>query len=379
MNTDTSHHGHERRSRLFTNTPCSQTRLAVLLRLPRFTHSRTLSPFRQANMSTTGDLLAAAEDYLELSKHPGMKERERLAASGPRRKGTIPVRPLTCPGLHIRQHPFTSTPAMGIRGPSSPTLPLPEWVPPTATTEFEHKRPFESRFFKDPLRQPFVVGGALPDSKGHFLERPPDGATLYTATHADVALDALNADPHRPTEWANRNVYGRDRSFRQAKLDRVAELAEGSDLFVPTARRLAPAEAAAAASLRSEIAAIASQRRRLQRASCGLSMASKKKHAAAAARNEAARRVREKAVADHVAEHEGKSLMYRIAFDKFDEDGSGHIDALELAEAVNHFGMGRQDEHTVRKDEDEEGGGRAMRRLGCSANFTYFCLKRFGR
>ena len=317
-----------------------------------------------ANLTSTAHMVEAAGEYVEMNKHPGLKAREALARSSARRARqaglthagaadltqTGPVRPLTCPGLHIRVHPFSSTPTMGVRSPTRPSLPLPEWKDPRSTVEYEHQRPFASTFFEDPLKQPFVVGGVLPDSKGHFLETRGGGATLYSRRHADQALDALNEAPHRPTEWSTRNVTAfRSSSFAKARRDGVRDLPAGSALFTPTSQCMSATEVAAGDALRRQIAEIAAQRRKFQRRECGLSKASQRRQQREAAEAERRRQAREAAVASHAAEHDGHLLAYRIAFDAVDADGSGAVDADELAGALGHLGLRVREGDTVER------------------------------
>lgn len=162
-------------------------------------------------------MVDAASGYLETPKDPPQQAREALGRLSRRRKGEMPVRPLTCPGLHPRKHPLASHPTLGLRAPSSPKFPLPEWQSPLRAVEYSHQRPFESGFFENPLAQPFVVGGVLPNSAGHFLERRRDGTGVYSKAHAAQALEALRAS-HRPTDWAHANLRHRDKSFHQLKV-----------------------------------------------------------------------------------------------------------------------------------------------------------------
>jgi hypothetical protein len=308
---------------------------------------------------SVGEMVDAASGFLEASQGPPQQAREALGKLARRRKGATPARPLTCPGLHPRKHPLASHPTLGLRPPSSPTLPLPEWQSPLCAVEYAHQRPFESAFFADPLAQPFVVGGVLPNSCGHFLERRRDGTGVYSKAHAAQALEALHAHPQRPTDWAQANLHHRDKSFQQlkvnvqlfsfviahilrhptyahnpnpleerlttctcaAQVDNIELLSDDSRLYVPTSKRLGSDDAAAGDALRLEINAIARARKQHQRATCGLTQRSKVRAQQNRDASEGLRLARELAVQAHMLQHDDKLLAYRLAFDKFDVDG----------------------------------------------------------
>jgi len=158
-----------------------------------------------------------ASGFVEMSKGP-QPQQEKPGETSRRRKAKVPERPLTCPGLHPRKHPLASHPTLGVRPPSSPTIPLPQWQPPMTSIEYAHQKPFESAFFDQPLAQPYVVGGVLPNSSGHFTERRRDGTGVYTRAHAAQSLEALRANPQRPTDWAQENLHQRHKSFHQLKV-----------------------------------------------------------------------------------------------------------------------------------------------------------------
>ena len=160
----------------------------------------------------------AASGFVEMSKEPQQKQKEAPGESSRRRKAKVPERPLTCPGLHPRKHPLASHPTLGVRPPSTPSIPLPQWQPPMTNIEYTHQKPFESAFFDQPLAQPYVVGGVLPNSSGHFTERRRDGTGVYTRAHAAQSLEALRANPQRPTDWAQENLHHRHKSFHQLKV-----------------------------------------------------------------------------------------------------------------------------------------------------------------
>jgi len=128
-------------------------------------------------------------------------------------------------------------------------------------------------------------------------------------------------------------------SYRLQRLAAVKELDPASRLFVPTSMRLTASDAASASAIREDLAGIRRQRTRHQIACSGKDVASKRKHAANAAEQERLRGLRSQDVTEHVRQHDNSVLAYRIAFDKFDEDGSGNIDAEELKAALHYLGL----------------------------------------
>jgi len=167
---------------------------------------------------SVGEMVDAASGFMDMSKEAQQQQKSPSSGFLRRRKDIVPERPLTCPGLHPRKHPLSSHPSLGVRPPSSPTIPLPPWQPPMTSIEYAHQKPFESAFFEQPLAQPYVVGGVLPNSSGHFTERRRDGTGVYTRAHAAQSLEALSANPHRPTDWAQENLHHRNKSFHQLKV-----------------------------------------------------------------------------------------------------------------------------------------------------------------
>lgn len=253
----------------------------------------------------------------------------------PKRSFEIETGPiLSCPGLALRQHPLISTPTMGIRPTTSPTIPLPEWQDPLSKVEFSHLRPFESHFFgkEKPL---YLIGGERPDRKGHFMEV----SNVYSRDHARQDLDHLKENPFRGTEWSKKNVRGRTKSYHTMRLDRVTELDSQSKLYSGTSSRFGAEDKAKEQDLHENIRQIITARRRYNRKACGLHVNSKMRHKQNQERSEALRLAREKEVRDHISQHDDRVLAYRIVFDKFDEDGSGHMDSLELRAALYHMGL----------------------------------------
>jgi hypothetical protein len=96
----------------------------------------------------------------------------------------------------------------------------------------------------------------------------------------------------------------------------VKELDPTSRLYVPTTLRLKPEDLAKTDAIRKDLAAILKQRRRHQVAVCGKDMASKRRQQFNAMEQERLRLEREKEVQEHIAQHDGMLLAYRIAFDK---------------------------------------------------------------
>lgn len=191
-------------------------------------------------------------------------------------------------------------------------------------------------------RQPMSIGGCLPDRQGHFTETQG----RYGRGHAALSMADLNQRPFHPTHWSKENLAKRSQSFRSLRRARVRELAcgesgsaAGNRLYRPTTMRLAPEEVAKGDDLRKAAEAILLERKSLQRDFCGLGAKSKKQqlqNRAAALEGQAARA---RAVADHVVHHDEQSLMHRIAFEKFDADGSGTIDKAELEAALAYMGL----------------------------------------
>ena len=162
---------------------------------------------------------------------------------------------------------------------------------------------------------------------------------MYSTVHATQALEALNGSPSRPTDWALANVHHRDRPFATLRAEGMSELRPDSRLYVPTNRRLGSDEAEASRALREQVDAIVRRRKKFAREQSGRCGASVRRAAANKAEQARLQALREKEVEDHIAQHGDKVLAYRIAFDKFDGDGSGSIDATELAGCLKHLGL----------------------------------------
>jgi hypothetical protein len=317
-------------------------------------HMKLYNSYSQATPMKLGDMVENAGSFHEFSKTEGQRIREELSSL----EGT-PIREISCPGLHIRKHPFVSTPGMGIRKMNSPerglkgTVSQPEWNHPMEREEFTHMRPFENATFGR-KQQPFVVSGALPDSKGHWT-----GMKVYSEMHATQAMDQLNKEPHRFTEWSKQNIYNRTQTFVERRLASVSDKPLPPTLFLPTSQRLQNEDILRAQEIRAEIDAIREQRDYFEAKSCGKTHHSKSKNRAAKQKHEAIRRARSKKVRDHMDHHSSATLAYRIAFDKFDEDKSGSIDAIELQGALHHMGLDVPDEgiETLLARYDEDGNG----------------------
>ena len=297
-------------------------------------HMALYNSYAQATEMKLGDMVDNAESFHEFSKTEGQRLREELSTL----EGT-PIQPITCPGLHIRKHPFISTPSMGIRkmnvpepGPNGTVL-QPEWKDPLQSEEFAHMRPFETATFGE-KQQPYIVSGRLPDSKGHWT-----GMKVYSVKHATQALDELNKVPHRPTEWSKQNIYNRTQTFVQRRVESISDKPLPPTLYLPTKQRLKDDDIIRAKEIRAEIDAIKEERDYFEAMSCGKTHHSRKKGRAAKEKYESIRRERERRVKDHMAHHSSSTLAYRIAFDKFDEDKSGSIDAHELQGALHHMGL----------------------------------------
>mmetsp|Transcript_65394 Transcript_65394/g.147530 ORF Transcript_65394/g.147530 Transcript_65394/m.147530 type:complete len:407 (-) Transcript_65394:181-1401(-) len=278
---------------------------------------------------------ARAFEPWEREVHSEMSAASRIRSSI--RSGATPVRPLSCPGLSVRKHRLISTPSMGLRPPQAQgrvTLPLPEWHSPSTVEEFAHSRPFDSAHAFDA-----VVGGALPDSHGIWTVGGGKGAH-YSKHHALQSMESLCASPHRPTEWAHKNVHGRNQSYRRVRLARVKDLPEhATRLFVPKSKRFESHELAAADAIKASLDSIKSERRGIKLRASGLTPESRTKQAKNREQSEQLRLARIKEVADHVSNHDDKVLAYRVTFDLFDADKSGDIDMGELKGALRHMGL----------------------------------------
>lgn len=297
-------------------------------------HMALYNSYSQATPMKLGDMVDNAGAFHEFSKPEGERIREELSSL----EGT-PIREISCPGLHIRKHPFLSTPTMGIRKMNSPergpkgTVSQPAWKPPMQHEEYMHMRPFENISFGR-KQQPFVVSGALPDSKGHWT-----GMKVYSQKHAAQALGQLNKEPHRCTEWSKQNIYNRTQTFVQRRVESISDKPLPKTLFLPTSERLQNEDIERARKLRAQIDAIREKREYYEAMSCGKTYHSRRKNEAAKQKHEAIRRARVQKVRDHMDHHGNATLAYRIAFEKFDEDKSGSIDAQELQGALHHMGL----------------------------------------
>ena len=89
--------------------------------------------------------------------------------------------------------------------------------------------------------------------------------------------------------------------------------------------------------IRAEIDAIKEERDYFEAMSCGKTHHSRKKGRRKRKIRVNSPRARTQ-IKDHMAHHSSSTLAYRIAFDKFDEDKSGSIDA-QLQGALHHMGL----------------------------------------